>query len=142
LAQYILVMRPLSERDKLRFWEKVQKAPGCWPWRFVRAIGKPPNNRAAFFYQGRAAVAARVMWFLTNGPIPGNLWVLHRCDNPICVNPKHLYLGTASENGLDASARGGKDYPRRKSIISRDRWAVIAATKKRRTHRHTQGGRI
>lgn len=50
--------------------------------------------------------AHRVAWELANGPIPAGMWVLHRCDNPPCCNPKHLFLGTATDNVADMMAKG------------------------------------
>ena len=54
-------------------------------------------------YQGISA--ARVMWLLMRGTIPDGRWVLHTCDNPECVNPEHLFLGTAKDNTQDMLAK-------------------------------------
>jgi len=63
-------------------------------------------------------LAHRHSWALANGPIPVGMWVLHRCDNPPCVNPRHLYLGTIQENTADAVARGRNYHPPRKMVCS------------------------
>jgi hypothetical protein len=55
---------------------------------------------------GRRLLAHRVAWILTFGPIPDGLWVLHSCDNPPCVRPDHLFLGTALANSEDRDAKG------------------------------------
>lgn len=58
--------------------------------------------------------AQRVAWMLTCGPIPDGLHVLHRCDNPPCVNPDHLFLGTNADNVADKVAKGRSHAPQPK----------------------------
>lgn len=55
---------------------------------------------------GRLELPHRLMWELVNGAIPDGLCVLHKCDNPPCINPTHLFLGTKSDNMQDAAAKG------------------------------------
>ena len=87
---------------KDRFWSRVEKAPDCWIWLGTRGHfghGELVNN-------GKIERAHRLSWELHNGPIPDGLHVLHKCDNPPCVNPDHLYLGDNTANMRDRDARG------------------------------------
>jgi hypothetical protein len=86
----------------VRFWAKVQKGPGCWLWTAYRNR----DGYGQFRVGGRMSKAHRVSWMLHFGPIPGGLDVLHRCDNPDCVNPSHLWLGTDADHTADKVAKG------------------------------------
>jgi hypothetical protein len=69
-----------------------------------------PRATARLAIEGRAATAHRRSWELTYGPIPTGMHVLHRCDNPPCVRPDHLWLGTNTENVYDSMAKGRRDH--------------------------------
>lgn len=89
-------MRNLSSQEK-RLWSKVSKTGPCWLWnghRSSKGYGKT-------HFCGKMILTHRLSWVLFNGPMPSGLFVLHRCDNPPCVNPKHLFLGTALDNARD-----------------------------------------
>ena len=77
---------------------------GCMEWTGARSPGKYPYGRVAF--RGKNGRTHRVIWELANGPIPPAMDVCHRCDNPPCINVEHLFIGTRSENALDAVAKG------------------------------------
>jgi hypothetical protein len=85
------------------FWKNVNRntRPGeCWIWYEGRR--HHGYGRIGSLQEG----AHRVAWELTNGPIPDGLDVLHKCDNPPCVNPDHLFLGDQEANMNDMAAKG------------------------------------
>jgi hypothetical protein len=94
-----------------RFWANTRKSDeGCWAWAgSVQPRGYPYGRLSVY---KRTALAHRVSWILHFGSIPAGLCVLHRCDNPRCVRPDHLFLGTQKDNTADAIAKGRKAYPR------------------------------
>lgn len=89
-----------------RFWAKVPHRPenGCWEW----AASKLPSGYGQLFAgRGlRPLRAHRLSYELTYGPIPAGSMVRHECDNPSCVRPDHLVLGTAKDNARDMITRG------------------------------------
>lgn len=93
--------KPLADR----FWAKVQKAgpDDCWPWLASRM---PKGYGKLGIASTTPKLAHRVSWELHYGPIPEGLFVCHRCDNPPCVNPAHLFLGTCTDNLRDMVAKG------------------------------------
>lgn len=95
---------------EIRFWSKVdvRGVGDCWEWQ--AAINKS-NGYGQFYNNKKNETASRVAWALVNGPIPEGMMVLHTCDNPPCVNPRHLYLGTASDNAKDMMDRGRQYLP-------------------------------
>lgn len=87
-----------------RFAEKVQRSGGCWLW--TSAIGS--RGYGIFWHspERRSVFAHRFSYELEHGDCPSGALVLHSCDNPRCVNPAHLSLGTVRDNALDAKSKG------------------------------------
>lgn len=83
-----------------RFWAKVQRSDACWLWTGCRnrlGYGRIACGGVTF----NSILANRASWILHFGPIPEGKCVLHSCDNPPCVNPNHLFLGTHDDNMKD-----------------------------------------
>lgn len=92
---------------KERFWSKVDKSGDCWLW-----IASVNNTGYGEFGIGRKVVKAhRVAYELVVGKIPSKMCVLHRCDNPPCVNPTHLFIGTLKDNAVDMTKKGRRYKP-------------------------------
>jgi hypothetical protein len=88
-----------------RFWSKVRRTRGCWWW-----IASTVGGYGQFKVDGKMVLAHRFAWTLTYGAIPDRKWVLHSCDNPRCVKPAHLFLGTVIDNNRDARTKGRHRY--------------------------------
>ena len=91
--------RPVAHR----FWEKVKRAGDneCWNWLGAKSLGYGKLG-----VKGRSVLATHISYEAHIGPIPDGMYILHHCDNPSCVNPKHLYPGTAADNIRDCLERG------------------------------------
>ncbi len=91
----------LTERDKARFWIKAKQTSLCWEW--TGAINK--SGYGVFRIKGDS-LAHRVSYQIMNGPIQENDCVCHKCDNPKCVNPDHLFLKNHQGNMIDKMNKG------------------------------------
>jgi hypothetical protein len=82
-----------------RFWDKVQQGTGCWEWTGMLRRGRDEST----------IYAHRLSYELNIAPVPAGLIVCHRCDNPPCVRPEHLFLGTDNDNQRDKVAKGRQE---------------------------------
>ncbi len=98
---------PLTSKDIKRFWSKVDICgpKECWLWQ----IGCFRDGYGKFTFPDCTSRASRVAYTIANGQIPEGAFICHTCDNPKCVNPKHLFPSTGKGNYED-SRRKGRNY--------------------------------
>lgn len=94
--------QPIEER----FWRRVHKTDTCWVW----TGGKAFWGYGQIWYKGKSVKTHRISWILHFGEPEKGKFILHKCDNPPCVNPDHLFLGTAKDN-IDDCIRKGRFKP-------------------------------
>jgi hypothetical protein len=97
---------------EVRLWRHVEKTETCWLWR--GCISNKGYGRIRVFIDGKPKMieSHRIAWQVTHGPIPPGLHVLHKCDNPPCCNPDHLFLGTHGDNMRDMESKGRSNKTR------------------------------
>jgi hypothetical protein len=96
-------------REWDRFCAKVLVTSECWLW----LAATNPCGYGTFRYYGRSHTAHRVAYLEMVGPVPAGLEVRHKCDNPPCVNPEHLEVGTHKDNMQDKVKRGRHGHAKR-----------------------------
>lgn len=104
MAEYGPRLRSVEER----FWPKVDKTDACWNW-----TANKNNKGYGMIWDlqlNKKVLAHRTSWELVHGSVPFGQCVLHKCDNPGCVNPEHLFLGTVRDNAIDMMSKGRGRY--------------------------------
>lgn len=103
MAQVQCYIRNIKVNELKRFLRHVdvKSENDCWEWK----LSKNNKGYGRKIFKRKHIFAHRLSWQLHNGSIPGGMCVLHHCDNPLCCNPNHLYLGTHKDNARDRSKR-------------------------------------
>jgi len=92
-----------TEDEKSRFFASFKrKKEGCWEWNKARNHG----GYGTFYHNKRTWIAHRISWILHYGKLEKGMFVLHKCDNPACVRPDHLFVGTNKDNLRDCAEKG------------------------------------
>ena len=98
----------VKQRVLDRFWERVKKTDGCWLWVGYLNI----RGKGVVYLNGKSIYASRFSYLIHKGEFPKKLYVCHTCDNPKCVRPDHLFLGTQVDNMLDMKLKGRANKPK------------------------------
>ncbi len=99
-----------------RLMRRMEKKPsGCWEWTGYR---NPHFNYGQFWVaKGRHISAHRAMWIALHGELTPEQFVCHRCDNPPCINPDHLFIGTLEDNNRDMASKGRYNHQKRTHCV-------------------------
>lgn len=94
----------LTPETVAAFWARVKKSDGCWLW--AGPVNRKAGGYGVVYARGRGRGAHRIAYELAHGPVGLGMCVCHKCDNPPCVRPGHLFLGTHKDNADDMQAKG------------------------------------
>lgn len=127
-------MDDLTEDDARRFLLAVVPSEGCW----IYGHGRFGDYGVFHTSRGQNVMAHRVAFVLVGGAIPDGLFVCHHCDNPPCVRPSHLFLGTAADNSRDMVAKWGSAQRR---MLARQPERVLVGLTRQAVQEYFRGGR-
>ena len=116
-------MTPTKPRSE-KYWRHVVKGPGCWAWTGDLDWKGYARIREQVNCSRKWLLAHRISWEIHYGPIPTGMKILHKCDNPPCTRPDHLFVGTVKLNAQDAVAKGRIRLPGAKLTSDQRQWAM------------------
>lgn len=102
LWAFFILLAMIEKKVIERFWKKVDKSGDCWEW----TGSKKHTGYGTFGYNKKSYVASRFVMKIIGKEIPEGMIVCHKCDNPPCVNPDHLFIGTHKDNMKDCMEKG------------------------------------
>jgi hypothetical protein len=123
-------MFKMKAKQIARFMSNFTQSEGCWIWRgktFDRGYGK-------FSLRQKTMKAHRVAYLLFIGEIEDGKHICHKCDNPLCVNPDHLWIGTSKENTHDMIRKGRLKRNRSKHMDSFSKYPGISFRKEKKSN--------
>lgn len=112
--------RPTAEQLAAAFWAKAVTVGDCLEWRGT-SLGKEGFEYGVVKRRGRRILAHRMAYELTHGSVPDGMFVCHRCDNPSCIKPDHLFVGDQTDNMRDCANKGRLRGTFRKGPNGRER---------------------
>jgi hypothetical protein len=112
-----LKLQGFNETFAARFWKRVDKTATCWNW-----MGSRNHKGYGQINKGKhkLEICSRASWMLHYGAIKKGLLVCHHCDNPSCVRPDHLFVGTPKQNTDDMIKKGRHDFSHRRKLSEED----------------------
>lgn len=113
LARVLPVAPGADIKDVEKLFASVNRGDGCWQWR----AGLNASRYGMACHNGKNWIAHRLAYQLCVGPIPDGMFVCHHCDNPTCVRPDHLFIGTAQDNTDDMIRKGRAKHQKKKRVI-------------------------